>query len=155
MVHCRSPSGAWKHAQRSYTRGYLSRPPVVYGEDILPPPAPPVLHGVEDTGIRNHSSWNDLCDQSEGFLEMLEMNCPLGAVIYYLELLDAPFAAKDISWPTVLCITDLLAHEESETVVAKPQASLEAFWNSLPQTALYWNSLPQMAILDRFWKSSV
>ena len=134
MVHCRTPLGAWKHAQRSYKRGYASRPPGFYGGDILPPPAPPFSFGVEFSGIRNHSDWNDLCDESEEWVTLetncpTETICPTGAVTDFLELLDAPFAAKDISWPAVLCLTDLLAHEsvepESETVVAKPLASLE------------------------------
>ena len=72
-----------------------------------------------------------MCDEEEwGTLERncpTETICPTGAVTDYLELLDAPIAAKDISWPTVLCLTDLLAHEsaepESETVVAKPLAA--------------------------------
>ena len=32
MVHRRSALGAWKHAQRSYDRGYLAHPPVFFGD---------------------------------------------------------------------------------------------------------------------------
>ena len=111
MVHCRTPLGAWKHAHRSYKRGYASRPPVFYGEDFLPPPAPPVFLGVEFSGIRNRSNWNDLCDKSEDLdmtcptLDILETCCPAGVVTYFL---DAPIITKDISRPTVLCLSDLL-----------------------------------------------
>ena len=111
MVHCRTPLGAWKHAHRSYKRGYASRPPVFYGEDFLPPPAPPVLLGVEFSGIRKRSNWNDLCDKSEDLdmtcptLDILETCCPAGVVTYFL---DAPIITKDISRPTVLCLSDLL-----------------------------------------------
>ena len=111
MVHCRTPLGAWKHAHRSYKRGYASRPPVFYGEDFLPPPAPPVVLGVEFSGIRNRSNWNDMRDQSEDLdmtcptLDILETCCPAGVVTYFL---DAPIITKDISRPTVLRISDLL-----------------------------------------------
>ena len=77
---------AWKRAHRSYERGYASRPPVFYGEDFLPPPAPPVLLGVEFSGIRKRSNWNDLCDKSEDLdmtcptLDILETCCPAGVV---------------------------------------------------------------------------
>ena len=111
MVHCRTPLGAWKHAHRSYKRGYASRPPVFYDDDFLPPPAPPVFLGVEFSGIRNRSNWNDLCDKSEDLdmtcptLDILETCCPAGVVTYFL---DAPIITKDISRPTVLCLSDLL-----------------------------------------------
>ena len=111
MVHCRTPLGAWKHAHRSYKRGYASRPPVFYGEDFLPPPAPPVLLGVEFSGIRKRSNWNDLCDKSEDLdmtcptLDILETCCPAGVVTYFL---DALIITKDISRATVLCLSDLL-----------------------------------------------
>ena len=111
MVHCRTPLGALKHAHRSYKRGYASHPPVFYGGDFLPPPAPPVLLGVEFSGIRKRSNWNDLCDKSEDLdmtcptLDILETCCPAGVVTYFL---DAPIITKDISRPTVLCLSDLL-----------------------------------------------
>jgi len=119
MVHCRTPLGAWKHAQRSYKRGFAPRPPVCYGDVILPPPAPPVLHGVEFSGIRSRSSWNDLCDKSEDLdmicptLDLLETYCPAGVVTSFV---DAPIIAKEFSRPTVLCLAELLA---SESVAAK------------------------------------
>mgnify|MGYP006148841971 CR=1 FL=1 len=119
MVHCRTPLGAWKHAQRSYKRGFAPRPPVFYGDVILPPPAPPVLHGVEFSGIRSRSSWNDLCDKSEDLdmicptLDLLETYCPAGVVTSFV---DAPIIAKEFSRPTVLCLAELLA---SESVAAK------------------------------------
>ena len=90
--------------------------------------------GEEFSGNR-HSSWNVLCDEEEwGTLERncpTETICPTGVVTDYLELLDAPITAKDISWPKVLCLFDLLDQEsaepELETVAAKPLASLEDF----------------------------
>ena len=140
MVHCRTPFGAWKHANRSYKRGYATRPPGFFGGDLLPPPAPPISFGEEFSGNR-HSDWNVLCDEEEwGTLERncpTETICPTGAVTDYLEWLDAPITAKDISWPKVLCLIDLLDQEsaepESETVAAKPLASLEDFLE-LPST---------------------
>ena len=143
MVHCRTPFGAWKHANRSYKRGYAARPPGFFGGDLLPPPAPPISFGEEFSGNR-HSDWNVLCDEEEwGTLERncpTETICPTGVVTDYLELLDAPITAKDISWPQVLCLIDLLDQEsaepESETVAAKPLASLEDFLE-LPSTNGY------------------
>jgi len=55
-------------------------------------------------------------------LETLETICPTGAVMYFL---DARITAKDISWPTVLCLTDLSAPESvqvAETVICEPLA---------------------------------
>ena len=40
MVHTRTAEGQWKHSQRSWLRGFARRPGV-------PPPSPPVFHGVE------------------------------------------------------------------------------------------------------------
>jgi hypothetical protein len=142
MVHCRTPFGAWKHANRSYKRGYAARPPDFYGGDLLPPPAPPFSFGVEFSGNR-HSDWNVLCDESEewGTLERncpTDRNCPTGDVTDVLELLDvpiavkdfslekarptgtvsffvdAPLSAKDISIPTTLCLSILLEHNATK-----------------------------------------
>ena len=140
MVHCRTPFGAWKHANRSYKRGYATRPPGFFGGDLLPPPAPPFSFGVEFSGNR-HSDWNVLGDESEEW-GTLERNCPtekMGAVTAYLELLevpiavkdlslekarttgavsffvDAPLTAKDISIPTTLCLSILLEHNATKT----------------------------------------
>ena len=150
MVHCRTPFGAWKHANRSYKRGYAARPPGFFGGDLLPPPAPPFSFGDEFSGIR-HSDWNVLCDESEerGTLERncpTETFCPSGAVTDYLELLDVPIAvkdvslekarptgevsffvdapmtAKDISLPTILCLSFLLEQNATKT----PSVSTES-----------------------------
>ena len=45
MPHCRSAGGAWKHAQKSYLRGYLPRPPAYLGVEM--PPPPPISIGDE------------------------------------------------------------------------------------------------------------
>ena len=54
------------------------------------------------------------------------MNCPLGAVIYFL---DSPVSAEDISLPKVLSLSDLLEPEEEAEVeldvVCKRQTELE------------------------------
>ena len=109
MVHCRSPLGAWKHTNRSFERGYLSRPPLAFGVEILPPPAPPMFFGVEKTGRPKRSvNW---CDMSD---DILETSCPLGEVCL---LLDAPVSAKDFSQPKVLCLFELVEPDEKEEKV--------------------------------------
>jgi len=108
MVHCRTPFGAWKHANRSYERGYLPRPPLAFGVEILPPPAPPIFTGVEKTGIpKRLLNW---CDMSDDFLET---SCPLGDVWF---LLDAPVSAKEFSQPKALCLFDLVEPDEKVVV---------------------------------------
>jgi len=112
MVHCRTPFGAWKHANRSFERGYLTRPPLAFGMEILPPPAPPLFTGVETTGNRKRLlNW---CDMSD---DILETSCPAGDVCL---LLDAPVSAKEFSLPKVLCLYELVGPDEKEeNVVAE------------------------------------
>ena len=90
MVHCRSDVGKWKHAFRSWQRGYGRRPrldcplpqppppPVFHGvEKTNAPPvfhgventtsanAPPVFHGVEGKMIRARPRWEDISDSDD------------------------------------------------------------------------------------------
>ena len=66
MVHCRSIMGAWRHAQRSFLRGFLSRPPVFSGVELPLPPPPPVFYGVELPEPRDHWHWDDHLLEEEG-----------------------------------------------------------------------------------------
>ena len=47
MPHCRSALGAWKHRQKSYQRGFVSRPPAAISVELPPPPPPPIFIGDE------------------------------------------------------------------------------------------------------------
>ena len=88
MPHCRSALGAWKHRQKSYQRGFLSRPPAAISVKLPPPPPPPIVigdepledvllpsppphvfSGVEQVGNRNRVDWNDISDESSDVLE--------------------------------------------------------------------------------------
>ena len=60
MVHCRSPLGAWKHAQRSHIRVFAVFPQVSPGVELPPPPPPPLLFGDECPVTRVRSNWADL-----------------------------------------------------------------------------------------------
>ena len=87
MVHCRSAMGAWKHAQRSYLRGYLSRPPVAIGVE-LPPPPPPLLQlsfGNVFPVPLTRSKWIDLCDEEENGLDNQQKVRPPGVVSYLVD----------------------------------------------------------------------
>ena len=114
MVHCRSALGAWKHAQRSYLRGYLSRPPVPIGVELPPPPPPllPFSFGDEFPVPRTRAKWMDLCGEEEKGLDSLEKARPPGVVSF---LVDAPMTAKDISLPTTLCLSILLEQNATKT----------------------------------------
>ena len=124
MVHCRSPVGAWEHAQRSFKRGCLARPPVFYGVELPPPLPPPVSYGVELPGPRVRLNWNELCEECDDRLELLENDCPSGVVTF---LVDAPLAVKDISLPKTFCLSVLLEPdaETSPEVSIASQALLE------------------------------
>ena len=107
MVHCRSALGHWKLQQRSFNRGYARHPCVrsalayivnsVYCSPFgntgidLPPPPPPVFHGVELNRPQVRRDWNDYSDDEPE--EKIEEDCPMGVVTF---LVDAPLAIKDI-----------------------------------------------------------
>ena len=121
MVHCRSALGAWKHAQRSYRRGYLSRTPVPIGVE-LPPPPPlllPFSFGDEFPVPRTRAKWIDLYDEDENGHDSLEKARPPGVVSF---LVDAPMTAKDISLPTTLCLSILVEQNATKT----PSVSTES-----------------------------
>ena len=65
MVHRRSALGAWKHAQRSFLRGYRLSPPVFTGVELPPPPPPPVFLGVELPGPRKRLHWDEFWEDEE------------------------------------------------------------------------------------------
>ena len=115
MVHCRSAMGAWKHAQRSYQRGYLSRPPVFVSVEMPPPPPPPVFYGVELPGPRVRLHWDDLLLDEED-----DWHIGKDAVVAEpLALVDAPLSDKDVSLPRSLCLDVLCA----TNVPSTPQVS--------------------------------
>ena len=113
MVHCRSVVGAWKHAQRSYKRGFWARPLVCYSDELPLPPPPPVFYGVESPGPRIRLDWNELCDESGDLLETLESDCPPGVVTFAV---DTPLVAKDISLPKAFCLSALLEPDAGTTL---------------------------------------
>ena len=105
MVHCRSAMGAWRHAQRSYMRGYLSRPPVFISVEMPPPPAPPVFYGVELPEPRVRLHWDEFLEEEEDELHVgkdADVEVPLSFV-------DAPLSDKDVSLPWSLCLDELCA----------------------------------------------
>jgi len=104
--------GSWKHAQRSYLRGYLSRPPVAIGVELPLPPPPPVFLGVELPGPRVRSRWVDLCEEEDELMDTLVFVRPTGLETY---LVDAPLTVKDISWPKTICLSVLLDSEAEKT----------------------------------------
>ena len=115
MVHCRSPWGAWKHAQRSCKRGFLPPPPPPpvflgveevsigwsVGVELLPTPAPPPI--IRTAVPRNRYHWDDFCDD-------VEVVCPRsgspGEVIFFV---DAPISSKDVSYRKTLCLASCIA----------------------------------------------
>ena len=121
MVHCRSVMGAWKHAQRSYLRGYLSRPPVAIGVELpLPPPPPlPLSFGDVFPVPLTRSKWIDLCDEEENGLDSQQKARPPGVVPF---LVDAPMPAKDISLPTTLYLSILVEAIAAEAPSVTPES---------------------------------
>ena len=112
MVHCRSPLGAWKHAQRNYLRGYSAYPPIFPGVDLPPPPPPPLSFGIEFPVPHVRSKWVDLCDEEEKNLDSLEKVRPQEVVNF---LVDAPMPAKDISIPRTIFLSMLLEPSAATT----------------------------------------
>ena len=102
MVHCRSELGAWRHAQRSYQRGYSAAPPVFPGDLLPPPPPPPFFPSVEVAGPRVR--WADLCEEEEAPLE------PSPAVT------PGVSAREDIHWnPFGYTLRSIIKQERSNT----------------------------------------
>ena len=121
MVQCRSAMGGWKHAQGSYLRGYLSRPPVAIGVELPPPPSLPLpfSFGAEFPVPLARSKWSDLCEEEENCLDILQTVRPPGVVSV---LVDAPMPAKDISLPTILCLSILVEPNAAETPSVSPES---------------------------------
>ena len=131
MVHCRSPLGAWKHAHRSYLRGFSAYPHIFPGVDLPPPPPPPISFGVEFPVPHFRSKWVDLCDDEEKNLDTLEKDRPLGVVTY---LVDAPLPAKDISLPITLCLSFLLEPSSATTPSVSTDDDITGDYLELPST---------------------
>ena len=118
MVHCRSKLGAWKHAQRSFLRGYAAAPPDFPGDVLPPPPPPPFFPSVEASVPQVR--WADLCEEEDD------------------NLVDVPLTAKDISIPRTLSISALLDPSSAPTPSVSTQEDFTGL--ELPSINGDWNS---------------
>ena len=142
MVHCRSALGAWNHAQRSFRRGFLARPPVpsdlVHCLEFLPPPPPPPVCGAELAKKRYH--WDNCLVEQEN-------DCPSGVVSF---LVDAPLSAKDVSLPKILCLSVLLEPDLLDPVaVSSPVAISDTETSTVEKDVPETFSLPSSVYEER------
>ena len=135
MVHCRSVMGAWRHAHRSYLRGFLSRPPVFSGVEMPPPPPPPVFYGVELPEPRVHLHWDDFLLEEE---DDWHIGKDVGVVAF---LVDAPLTAKDVSLPNFLCLSVLLVPDLLDAVAVSPLVACDTETRTVEKDVLL-SSLP-------------
>ena len=146
MVHRRSAMGAWKHAQRSFLRGYRLCPPVFTGVELPPPPPPPVFLGVEKPGPRNRH-WDDFWEEEDEDLHIGKADCQAGFVAF---LVDAPLTAKDISLPKRLCLSALLEPDLLDSVaVSSPIASCDTETRTVEKDVLETFSLSSSVYEER------
>ena len=133
MVHSRSPSGAWNHAQRSRSRGFLP-----------PPPPPPVFRGVEAQEPRVFSHWDDaivevgtqtaVCQSSSGdflatinrALQIIELQCQKPRTISLDALVPTPANVTPPCVPVPASVVLPIASDEITDTLEKQIATLQA-----------------------------
>ena len=103
MVHSRSESGAWKHAQRSIRRGFGSLHwnatdwSYCFFAEVPPSPPPPIISVVVP---RKQCHWDDLFEEPE---EDCHLFSP-GDVCF---LVDGVASTKDITLPRILLLDSI------------------------------------------------
>ena len=118
MVHCRSTFGKWKHAMKSWERGFGRRPS---GACPLPPPPPPPFCGVVNLQPTQATAcnigigyikrrWEDISDSEDYDVDVALSQAHVSTQTEFAPLLrfvDAPTSDNDVSLPRILCL-DLL-----------------------------------------------